>query len=178
MNTSTSFASATTLVLVAAALLAQGWPSHTALGQSPATVPAPAPTAAPARTPAPAPTDTPPDSLLDQAAVVKDARGLTAVKYPDADTVLVSEHQRTQYKPDGSYVTLDDEYVKVLTEAGRKGSREQQFGFDASYRRPHRRWHHVHGCRHGAVLPARRRHHVHLRGRGGRAHGNRQRPLR
>lgn len=123
-------------VLLAATVAAFGTliAPRASLAQAPATAHAPAAVPpAPARAPAPAPTDTPPDSLLDQAAVVKDARGLTAEKYPDADTILVSEHQRTQYNPDGSYVTLDDEYVKVLTEAGRKGSREQQFGFDASY---------------------------------------------
>jgi hypothetical protein len=74
-----------------------------------------------------------PDWLLDQTKVIAEAKDVTTEKYPDADTVLVSEYQRTEYKADGSFVTLDDQYVKVLTEAGRKDARERAFGFDAAY---------------------------------------------
>ena len=61
-----------------------------------------------------------PIPLLNHARTLESAKGVTAEKYPDAETVLVSEHVRTEYQADGSFVTLDDEYVKVLTEAGRK----------------------------------------------------------
>ena len=63
--------------------------------------------------------------LLDQAKVIAEAKAVTAEKYPDADTVLVSEYQHTEFKADGSHDGLDDEYVKVLTEAGRKEARER-----------------------------------------------------
>jgi transglutaminase-like putative cysteine protease len=71
--------------------------------------------------------------LLDQAKVIAEAKAVTAEKYPDADTVLVSEYQHTEFKADGSHDGLDDEYIKVLTEAGRKESRERSMGFDAAY---------------------------------------------
>ena len=90
-----------------------------------------------AQTVATAPTTPPavaaPDWLLDQTKVIAEAKEVTTEKYPDADTVMVSEYQRTEYKADGSFVTLDDQYVKVLTEAGRKDARERAFGFDAAY---------------------------------------------
>ena len=61
-----------------------------------------------------------PEALLDHDQAVASAGKVTADEYPDADTVLVAEHVRSEYQADGSFVTLDDEYVKVLTEAGRK----------------------------------------------------------
>ena len=61
-----------------------------------------------------------PAALLDHARTLASAKQVTADEYPNADTVLVAEHVRSEYQADGSFVTLDDEYVKVLTEAGRK----------------------------------------------------------
>ncbi len=61
-----------------------------------------------------------PAALLNHDQAVASAGKVTADEYPDADTVLVAEHVRSEYQADGSFVTLDDEYVKVLTEAGRK----------------------------------------------------------
>ena len=69
-----------------------------------------------AQTVATAPTTPPavaaPDWLLDQPKVIAEAKDVTTEKYPDADTVMVSEYQRTEYKADGSFVTLDDQYVR------------------------------------------------------------------
>ncbi|MFM9170658.1 MAG: DUF3857 domain-containing protein, partial [Phycisphaerales bacterium] len=116
---------------IAVAVLVTWRPTAAQDGASPAgSAPAPA---APARAPAPAPTDTPPDALLVQAAVVADARTLTAERFPDADIVLAAGHQLTTYAPDGSHVVLDDEYLKVLTEAGRTSARERALGFNADY---------------------------------------------
>ena len=80
-----------------------------------------------------APTEPAPDGLLDQDDVLEDAAEITAAKYPDAKSVLVGEYVRTEYQADGSHVTFDDEYVKVLTEEGRQGAREKQFSYNAFY---------------------------------------------
>ncbi|MEI6673947.1 MAG: DUF3857 domain-containing protein, partial [Verrucomicrobiota bacterium] len=61
-----------------------------------------------------------PAALLDHSQTLASAKQVTADQYPDADTVLVAGHVRSEYQADGSFVTLDEEYVKVLTEAGRK----------------------------------------------------------
>ena len=66
--------------------------------------------------------------LLDQAKAIAEAREVTAEKYPNADIVLVAEHQRTSFEADGTYDAVDDEYVKALTEAGRKEARERSMG--------------------------------------------------
>lgn len=82
--------------------------------------------------PAPVP-ETSREPLLNQAEVIAAAKEVTAEKYPDAETVLVSEHVKNKYEADGSYVTLDDEYVKVLTEEGRRGAREKQLSYNVFY---------------------------------------------
>lgn len=63
--------------------------------------------------------------LLDQAKTITDSKDVTQAKYPDAESVLISEYVRTEYKSDGSFVTLDEDYVKVLTEAGRKAAQRE-----------------------------------------------------
>jgi len=48
------------------------------------------------------------------------ADGITAEKYPDADTVVVDDRVETVYQADGTYVTTDEEWTKALTERGRR----------------------------------------------------------
>ena len=71
--------------------------------------------------------------LLDQQKVIASAKEVTSEKYPDAETVLVSEHIKTEYNADGTYFTFDDEYIKVLTEEGRRGAIEKQFAYNQFY---------------------------------------------
>lgn len=74
-----------------------------------------------------------PAPLLDQAGTIADAnKEVTLAKYPDAESVLVAEHARTEYQADGSFVTWDEDYVKVLTEAGRKAA-EREFSYNVFY---------------------------------------------
>jgi transglutaminase-like putative cysteine protease len=62
---------------------------------------------------APLPADAP---ILQQAAAADTNR------FPNADTVIVAELVRETYQPDGTSVCIADEYVKVLTEKGRRES--------------------------------------------------------
>ena len=71
--------------------------------------------------------------LLDRDKVIASARGITPEKYPDAETVLVSEHIVTEYQADGTFVTHDDEYIKILTEEGRRSSLEKEFFYNVFY---------------------------------------------
>ena len=48
------------------------------------------------------------------------AEELTSERYPDADTVIVDDRIETVYQADGTYVTTDEEWVKALTEKGRR----------------------------------------------------------
>ena len=45
---------------------------------------------------------------------------VTTERYPDADAVTLDEKMRTSYNPDGTYYTEDENWVKILTEKGRR----------------------------------------------------------
>lgn len=61
-----------------------------------------------------------PPQLLDRDAVVQSAAAVTSAAYPNADDVIVDEAIHTAYKADGTYRTWDDEYIKILTEKGKR----------------------------------------------------------
>ncbi len=66
------------------------------------------------------------DILAASAAVTPEA-------YPDADTVLLDSVTFDRYNPDGTSVTYDDTYTKVLTEKGRRDSRTDSLHFNVVY---------------------------------------------
>jgi len=76
-----------------------------------------------------------PTDRLDRAAVLLAAREVTPEKYPNADDVLVDDLIRVTYRPDGTAVSTDDTYVKVLTEKGRQENRTLSFHFTIPYSR-------------------------------------------
>lgn len=46
--------------------------------------------------------------------------GITAQKYPDADSVTVEEIERVKYNVDGTSESLSEAWIKILTEKGRR----------------------------------------------------------
>src|SRR5205814_4699100 len=90
-----------------------------------------APKSAPAR--ASNPPGAQPSPLLDPKVARKAARAITAEKYPDAKTVLVSKHVRTEYETNGAFAAVTEEYTKVLTEEGRREARSSSFRFNSFY---------------------------------------------
>ena len=71
-----------------------------------------------AEVPPPMPTE----FLASPAEVWRSSREVTAKRFPDADSVMIDDRIHTAYEPDGSSVTWDDEWVKVLTEKGRRAN--------------------------------------------------------
>ena len=67
------------------------------------------------------------DDILAASAAV------TAEAYPDADTVLLDSVTFDRYNPDGTSVTYDDTYTKVLTEKGKRDARTDSLHFDVVY---------------------------------------------
>ena len=61
--------------------------------------------------------------LFKQEEIISAAKSITAKVYPDADDVVVANHERIRYKADGSAVNWEDSSTKILTE---KGKREMQ----------------------------------------------------
>ena len=66
------------------------------------------------------------DILAASAAVTSEA-------YPDADTVLLDSVTFDRYNPDGTSVTYDDTYTKVLTEKGKRDARTDSLHFNVVY---------------------------------------------
>ena len=82
---------------------------------------------------APMPPPMPADLLADPATVITTAVNVTSARYPDADSVLVDNRIHTRYEPDGTDVTWVDEWVKVLTEKGRRSHAAVSLSFNARY---------------------------------------------
>ncbi|MFC1478956.1 DUF3857 domain-containing protein [Planctomycetota bacterium] len=74
-----------------------------------------------------------PDSLLNFETVFKSASQVTGKTYPDADDVLVDDYVYVTYNADGTSVTTDDTYFKVLTEKGKRGSKALTRHFNKVY---------------------------------------------
>ena len=72
---------------------------------------------------------------IDRAAALEAAAAVTAERYPDADEVLVSDRQYARYAADGTYVLWHEEYVKVLTEEGRRKRSTLSTHFTIPYQR-------------------------------------------
>ena len=73
--------------------------------------------------------------MLDRQAALDAARGVTLEKYPDAEEALVAGMDRIQYAADGTYTEWNEEYVKVLTEQGRRSHLTLSSHFTIPYQR-------------------------------------------
>ena len=62
----------------------------------------------------------PTEFLADPGKVILAAEQATVHRFPDADSVLVDDRIHTRFEADGAGITWDDEWVKVLTEKGRR----------------------------------------------------------
>lgn len=77
--------------------------------------------------------DEQPGGMLDQTTVIQAAKTVTSKQYPNADSVLVDEFIRVKYEADGTSETWDDEYVKVLTEKGKRDYQSLSYHFTLPY---------------------------------------------
>ncbi len=69
-----------------------------------------------------APPPMPKEFLADPAEVVRKAAEATAKRFLDADIVVLDDRIHTAYQADGSDATWDDEWIKILTEKGRRAN--------------------------------------------------------
>ena len=58
---------------------------------------------------------------------------VTCERFPDADSVVVDELERVAYNPDGTYESLCESYVKILTEKGRREESTQSITYSKRY---------------------------------------------
>lgn len=59
--------------------------------------------------------------------------GITLEKYPDADAVSVKSVREVRYNTDGTFVDHDEEWVKVLTDKGRRDESELVLRYSSRY---------------------------------------------
>ena len=71
--------------------------------------------------------------ILDRAQVIKSAAEVTSQVYPNADLVQVDDYTLCEYRPDGTGMLWSDNYMKVLTEKGRREEQAMSFGFVLPY---------------------------------------------
>ena len=71
--------------------------------------------------------------ILDRGQVVKSAKDVTRQKYPNSDDVLVNDYIFTKYNVNGTSVTWDDTFIKVLTEKGRREHQSMSFYYSLPY---------------------------------------------
>ena len=57
---------------------------------------------------------------FDRESAVKRALHITPQAYPDADVVVIHQQRWVRYRQDGTFIEWHEEYVKVLTEKGRR----------------------------------------------------------
>ncbi len=60
---------------------------------------------------------------------------VTRKAYPDAHAVLSREVESLRFKRDGSHVDVDEEFITILDEDGRRSEKVQSFFIDRSYSR-------------------------------------------
>ena len=73
--------------------------------------------------------------MLDRASVLAAAKDVTCAKYPDAKEAIVAELERVRYAADGTYVQWHEQYIKVLTEEGRRDHLVVTSSFTIPYQR-------------------------------------------
>ncbi len=62
-----------------------------------------------------------------------DLDGVTADKYPDADSVTVEEIERVAYNPDGTSSSQSEAWIKILTEKGRREESSLSLAYSKRY---------------------------------------------
>ena len=72
-------------------------------------------------------------ALLDTQQVLAAAADITLAKYPDCEDATVDERSVRVYHPDGTAEAQDENFVKVLTEKGKRNNRTLQMGFQIPY---------------------------------------------
>lgn len=73
--------------------------------------------------------------VIDRSLVSQVATAVTAQKYPDAKEVLLDSHETLRYNPDGTYTVWLEQYVKILSEEGRRNHQTFSSTFVIPYQR-------------------------------------------
>src|SRR6218665_1119288 len=67
------------------------------------------------------------------AATVSDSKAVTPARFPNADTVVLSQEQRVEVNADGGYIRKSTTRTKAVTEKGRRELLSYETGFNVAY---------------------------------------------
>lgn len=71
--------------------------------------------------------------ILNREKVIQAAAEITQEKYPNSEDVLVDDYIFCRYHADGTSVTWDDTFIKILTEKGRRDHQTLAFYYSLPY---------------------------------------------
>ncbi|MCK5852637.1 DUF3857 domain-containing protein [bacterium] len=71
--------------------------------------------------------------LISTSEMIKAGEKATTNTYPNSDDVLIADYTKIKYNPNGTYETINDQCLKVLTEKGRRDDRTSSIWYDVAY---------------------------------------------
>ena len=72
-------------------------------------------------------------NFMDAQKVLAEAADITAAKYTNCDAAVVEWKMLRNYRTDGTADCQDENFIKVLTEKGKRANRALSFGFMLPY---------------------------------------------
>ncbi|MBO5721882.1 MAG: DUF3857 domain-containing protein, partial [Lentisphaeria bacterium] len=84
---------------------------------------------------APKTVDNTPAAVVEPADPAARWRKLDLNKYADANTILLDDIETVAFNSDATYVTTDESWTLIVTEAGRKDSRTMSLHFNEFYQK-------------------------------------------
>ncbi len=71
--------------------------------------------------------------LIPTSEMIKAGKKATTNAYPNSDDVLIADYTKIKYNPNGTYETINDQCLKVLTEKGKRDDRTSSIWYDVAY---------------------------------------------
>jgi len=71
--------------------------------------------------------------LISTSEMIKAGKKATTNTFPNSDEVIVADYTKTKYNPNGTYETINDQCIKILTEKGKRQERTSSIWYDVAY---------------------------------------------
>jgi len=71
--------------------------------------------------------------LISTSDMIKTGAKVTTNAYPNSDDVIIADCTKIKYRPNGTYETINDQCLKVLTEKGKRDDRTSSIRYDVAY---------------------------------------------
>ena len=71
--------------------------------------------------------------LISTSEMIKAGGKATTNAFPNSDEVIIADYTKTKYNPNGTYESINDQCIKILTEKGKRGNRTSSIWYDVAY---------------------------------------------